>query len=795
MASSRLPSPASSFFGFSTSGIVYDDESDIVTEPGLTSQDLHQHSSLRYLGVSQDPDRIVKSQDLHQPSSPVHSGAYQQSEGTRFRANTKHGSQTAQRLIHSSDRQSTTPQSSRKREKLYQCDHCINNGGKSFKTSNDLDRHNKTVHKILEDGDCYWICPVSGCPSAEKQWPRLDNFKAHVLRMHGQQCEPLIDGASHIYVAQKGDRGHMPTPQSTTKVDWDLHDSGISVSSAQSTTLTLVGKIFDDTNLSQSPPTVQVHRSTSPSRNKILLDSDGGTIFKRQRIRSPLRSSTPHQPEDIRASFEFLEVTPMNSSTKRVDPHPSSSPDTVESFRSDGERLFVGISADEEYDIDPTPLSSVEAYTAACLARLVLLSYHQLQAADRLPVRCHPGSGRSTASRRENSNSQPQMSQSVLQSRKRQRVENPLPRSGNDSEDEDLGDRQPTGQNTSTDDAPSRPDRKLFACPYYKRNAFKYSDLNTERQGCRACGVRLLRDISQVKQHLYRVHTRPKHYCPLCYTPFKSRDDADSHVQQMTCPRVLEDPFIDRMPDDIQDKLKMRKRGPSQEELWFEIFEILFPGVARPVSPYVNDQKSVLHFVNLFKASGSVAAQVMYQSAQAAQGGCILPDLTQAVLQEAYDIVLGWFMEHPSDLSQHTLSNDDPWHAAQLTNAESRSNTMTPSPILPNRSSGLRHRADSGIGTDSFPGSSILNHAASVAQPFVTPTHTRPQRFLSPGSGSQGGSTPGTNFFQATPRAALDIAPDNANMQAGINLVPDLTLFDYSNPTSNPYHQQFQDFF
>jgi hypothetical protein len=55
-----------------------------------------------------------------------------------------------------------------------------------FSTRNDLDRHKKSVHNIVQEGvsDRSYKCAGLNCPKREKIWPRLDNFKSHVGRMH-----------------------------------------------------------------------------------------------------------------------------------------------------------------------------------------------------------------------------------------------------------------------------------------------------------------------------------------------------------------------------------------------------------------------------------------------------------------------------------------------------------------------------------------------------------------------------------------------------------------------------------
>lgn len=73
---------------------------------------------------------------------------------------------------------------------------------------------------------------------------------------------------------------------------------------------------------------------------------------------------------------------------------------------------------------------------------------------------------------------------------------------------------------------PSRPTSKqdsrqrFFACPYYRSDVRRFSQINMEL--CyRGCSSACLRDISRLKQHLYRVHRQPEYYCGSCYSVFK----------------------------------------------------------------------------------------------------------------------------------------------------------------------------------------------------------------------------------------------------------------------------------
>ncbi|KAI9756247.1 MAG: hypothetical protein M1835_000767, partial [Candelina submexicana] len=66
---------------------------------------------------------------------------------------------------------------------------CVETGcerKEGFSTSNDLDRHKKSVHKITpkRGPSKNYFCFSAGCKSKDKPWPRLDNFRQHLRRMH-----------------------------------------------------------------------------------------------------------------------------------------------------------------------------------------------------------------------------------------------------------------------------------------------------------------------------------------------------------------------------------------------------------------------------------------------------------------------------------------------------------------------------------------------------------------------------------------------------------------------------------
>jgi hypothetical protein len=63
-----------------------------------------------------------------------------------------------------------------------------------FATINDLERHQKSVHKIQpEHGHSKeYKCFGESCSRRDKEWPRFDNFKQHLKRMHSKENTEML---------------------------------------------------------------------------------------------------------------------------------------------------------------------------------------------------------------------------------------------------------------------------------------------------------------------------------------------------------------------------------------------------------------------------------------------------------------------------------------------------------------------------------------------------------------------------------------------------------------------------
>lgn len=87
--------------------------------------------------------------------------------------------------------------------KSHECQLC----GKAFSTNNDLDRHKKSIHKLLPNNrsNRMFRCASTDCPKKDKLWPRLDNFRQHCTRIHGNEDIDELVGKSVIYTPGQGE--------------------------------------------------------------------------------------------------------------------------------------------------------------------------------------------------------------------------------------------------------------------------------------------------------------------------------------------------------------------------------------------------------------------------------------------------------------------------------------------------------------------------------------------------------------------------------------------------------------
>jgi hypothetical protein len=154
-----------------------------------------------------------------------------------------------------------------------------------------------------------------------------------------------------------------------------------------------------------------------------------------------------------------------------------------------------------------------------------------------------------------------------------------------------------------------------LACPFYKRNPERHH----------ACAWTVaLRSVRSAKQHVI-VHHHAPIYCPICTTHFPSAVSRDRHVRARACVRREPPPgSLEGATEDQVDRLLRRdtvagegagangaaagrsprrrrgylvhrphprprlvKKGDKEQESWFHMWDVLFPGVGRPETTYL----------------------------------------------------------------------------------------------------------------------------------------------------------------------------------------------------------------
>ncbi|KAH7140136.1 hypothetical protein B0J13DRAFT_557250 [Dactylonectria estremocensis] len=143
-----------------------------------------------------------------------------------------------------------------------------------------------------------------------------------------------------------------------------------------------------------------------------------------------------------------------------------------------------------------------------------------------------------------------------------------------------------------------------FACPFYKLNRTTHMD----------CIGRRLRRICDVKQHLTRRHSQQP-FCPTCYETFSSPSIRDDHIRLRRCqaPSTTRASNSLGVSPEAIIRLKDRtSRNVSLIDRWYGIWDIIFPDVPKPPSPYLGSVlEETLGMISAFwrqEASRVVAA-------------------------------------------------------------------------------------------------------------------------------------------------------------------------------------------
>ncbi|KAM0339135.1 hypothetical protein ACHAPU_011047 [Fusarium lateritium] len=70
---------------------------------------------------------------------------------------------------------------------------------KGFTSKNDLDRHRRTVHSDRTVAGRTFVCNIGVCAKKSKRWPRADNFRSHLQRIHSKTYSANDDLSEYVY--------------------------------------------------------------------------------------------------------------------------------------------------------------------------------------------------------------------------------------------------------------------------------------------------------------------------------------------------------------------------------------------------------------------------------------------------------------------------------------------------------------------------------------------------------------------------------------------------------------------
>ena len=150
-------------------------------------------------------------------------------------------------------------------------------------------------------------------------------------------------------------------------------------------------------------------------------------------------------------------------------------------------------------------------------------------------------------------------------------------------EDEDEGSGTPKKLKQDPENAISP--GKLYACHFCKYDSSRYSERNNSEKQYRGCSSGYWPDISRLKQHLYRVHWRG-HHCQRCFKLFKKTTDLQEHSRRLC--EAEECPYPEKFELDKYNEIRKKRPANTPEEVWYIIFDILFPGQQQPATPYAD---------------------------------------------------------------------------------------------------------------------------------------------------------------------------------------------------------------
>ncbi|KAK7753145.1 hypothetical protein SLS62_004877 [Diatrype stigma] len=169
---------------------------------------------------------------------------------------------------------------------------------------------------------------------------------------------------------------------------------------------------------------------------------------------------------------------------------------------------------------------------------------------------------------------------------------------GGDPPDDQDGKRPPPKSPAAITSDPGN--HRPFACPY------QVYHLRSDPPRCPT-----FKQLPALRQHINRKHRQP-HHCPRCGLTFADSDQCTAHRSQQNC----QDRHFSPLPGATQRHFRKRR---SEDERWYEIWDILFPGSERPRS--TRARSPVQYLIAMYRESGCLQAYANRVTAEELEGG------------------------------------------------------------------------------------------------------------------------------------------------------------------------------
>ncbi|KAI1479711.1 hypothetical protein F4774DRAFT_113949 [Daldinia eschscholtzii] len=196
-------------------------------------------------------------------------------------------------------------------------------------------------------------------------------------------------------------------------------------------------------------------------------------------------------------------------------------------------------------------------------------------------------------------------------------------------------------QNVSSNSGSRCPRDKWLSCPWYKKDPLKYS-------GC--AKYKLLR-IKDVKQHINRRHMKPSVYCDVCFEVFPRDAERISHIQKRSCTRKVNSEL-----DGLSEKQRRRlnqnaNHGKNDVERWYYMWDTIFPGEQKPLSPYLSSgRQELLPLLRSFwnKKHQQIIRKVLQESQRELE-----PETIQNIMDAIFDRFEAESLHQECDTNEH----------------------------------------------------------------------------------------------------------------------------------------------